>query len=122
MESLPDIRLQLSRKDLFEAFRKQLRKEFDQNNFPGDFVETLDPNYDRIHQAIVDALVRQNKQSDFNLAQLLYRIDISEAQLGKYLGQSKRDDHFDTVAELIIKRVLQKVVVKQYYKNKERMD
>ncbi|MBS1975979.1 MAG: hypothetical protein JST46_01325 [Bacteroidetes bacterium] len=119
MENLPDIRLQLSRKDLFETFRKQLGKEFDQNNFPGAFVETLDPNYDRIHQAIVDALARQSKQSDFNLAQLLYRIDISEAQMAEYIVHSNRDDHFDAVAELIIKRVLQKVVVRQYYKNKD---
>jgi hypothetical protein len=51
--------------------------------------------------------------------QLLYLIDISEAQLKKYLTENKKETHFNVIAELIIKRVLQKVVIKQYYKSKE---
>lgn len=117
MEKLPDLRNQLSSKDLFEAFKGQLVKDLEQNNFPAGFVGTLEPNYERIHQAMVTELTRNSKKSDFNLMQLLYRIDISEAQLKKYLEQSTSENHFEVVAELIIKRVLQKVVVKQYYKN-----
>ena len=49
--------------------------------------------------------------------QLLYRIDISEAQLKRYLLENKSDNYFNVIAELIIKRVLQKVVIKQFYKN-----
>jgi hypothetical protein len=50
---------------------------------------------------------------------LLYRVDISEAQLKRYLSEAKNESYFNVIAELIIKRVLQKVVVKQYYKNRE---
>jgi hypothetical protein len=50
---------------------------------------------------------------------LLYRIDISEAQLKRYLNENKNESYFNVIAELIIKRVLQKVVIRQHYKNKE---
>ena len=40
-------------------------------------------------------------------------------QLKKYLIEHKSENHFTVIAELIIKRVLQKVVTKQYYKNNE---
>jgi len=51
--------------------------------------------------------------------QLLYRIDISETQLKRYLTENINEPYFKVIAELIIKRVLQKVVTKQYYKNNE---
>jgi hypothetical protein len=51
--------------------------------------------------------------------QLLYRVDISEAHLKKYLNEANNENHLSTIAELIIKRVLQKVVIKQYYKLNE---
>lgn len=50
---------------------------------------------------------------------LLNRIDISEAQLRRYLTESGTENYFLLNAELIIKRVLQKVVVKQYYDKKK---
>jgi hypothetical protein len=50
--------------------------------------------------------------------QLLYRIDISEAQLKRYLSELN-EPYFSVIAELIIKRVLQKVVIRQYYKSNE---
>ena len=34
-------------------------------------------------------------------------------------GSIKNENHLITIAELIIKRVLQKVVIKKFYKNKE---
>jgi len=50
---------------------------------------------------------------------LLNRIDISEAQLKKYLNENRNEDRFNVIAELIIKRVLQKVVIRQHYKSNE---
>ena len=120
MQNLPFVKNQLSSKDLFDAFKKQLIKDFEQSNFPSDFVEALEPNYSSIHETIVSELQRNEKKTDSNLMPLLYRIDISEAQLKKYLNKDKNENHFHVIAELIIKRVLQKVVIKQHYKNNER--
>lgn len=119
MENLPEIKSQLSSKELFDAFKRQLVRDFEQSNFPADFVEALEPDYRVIHEKIAFELQRNEKKSDFNLMQLLYRIDISEAQLKKYLFEYKNDNYFNIIAELIIKRVLQKVVIKQFYKNSE---
>jgi uncharacterized membrane-anchored protein YhcB (DUF1043 family) len=119
MQNLPNIREQLKRKDLFDAFKMQLAKDFQQSNFPSDFVDCLAPDYSNIHEKIVSELERNENKIDSNLMQLLYRIDISEAQLKKYFNECENEKHFNVIAELIIKRVLQKVVIRQYYKGKE---
>ncbi len=99
----------------------QLAKDFEQSNFPADFIEVLQPNYDNIHNKIASELQRNEKRSDFNIMQLLYRVDIGEAELKRYLSDKQNQNYYHVIAELIIKRVLQKVVTKQYYKNKERL-
>ncbi len=119
MQHLPDIKNQLSSKELFEAFKTQLVRDFDQSNFPSEFVKALEPDYQLIHEKIASELKRNESRADFNLMNLLYRVDISEAQLNRYLNESKDANHYDVMAELIIKRVLQKAVIKRYYKNNE---
>ena len=116
MENLPNIKNQLSSKDLFGAFKMQLEKDFEQSNFSIDFVETLEPNYNGIQEKIVFELQRNEAKTDSNLMRLLNRIDISEVQLKKYLNEYKTENRFYVIAELIIKRVLQKVVIKHHYK------
>lgn len=115
MQDLVQVNNQLTRKDLFNAFKFQLAKDFVQSNYPADFVEALEPDYGRIHEKIVFELQRAEKRADANLMTLLYRIDISEAQLKKYLGEQPNQNHLTTIADLIIKRVLQKVVIRKYY-------
>ena len=119
MQSLPNIKEQLNSKDLFDAFKMQLAKDFKQSNLSGDFAEALEPNYIDILERISLELQRNENRTDFNVMQLLYRVDISEAQLKRYLNENKNKNYFITIAELIIKRVLQKVVIKLHYKNNE---
>lgn len=115
MENLLQVNDQLTRKDLFDAFKIQLAKDFVQSNFSPDFVEALEPDYTRIHEAILRELQRSQKWTDADVMKLLYRVDISEAQLKRYLDRHPHEHHLNTIAELIIKRVLQKVVIKEYY-------
>jgi len=119
MENLPDIKNQLNSKELFDAFKAQLRKDFEQCNFSADFVGALVPDYASMHEKIVVELQLQEKTANSSLMKLLNRIDIGEAQLKRYLQENKNDNHFAVIAELIIKRILQKVVIKQFYKSKE---
>lgn len=110
---------QFSSQELFDAFKIQLAKDFSQSNFSTDFVARLQPDYETIHKIIVEELQRSEGLTDSNIMPLLYRIDISEAQLKRYLNENKNESYFNVMAELIIKRVLQKVVIKHYYKNNE---
>ncbi len=119
MLTLTNIENQLSSKDLFDAFKIQLARDFETGNFSADFVATLEPDYLGIRKTIVFELQRNEKKTDSGLMPLLYRIDISEAQLQRYLNKRPNENHLEVIAELIIKRVLQKVVIKQYYKKNE---
>lgn len=119
MQDLSNLKNQLSRKDLFDAFKAQLAKDFDQSNFPSDFVEALEPDYISIHQKIAFELHGNGEKSDSDLMRLLYRVDISEAQLKKYFNRDRTENQLSVIAELIIKRVLQKVVLKQFYRTNQ---
>lgn len=116
MQDLTQVNTHLTRKDLFEAFKTQLAKDFVQSNFSADFVEALEPDFQRIREKILHELQRSQKKADADLMQLLYRVDISEAQLKRYLDEQPEQHHLITIAELIIKRVLQKVVIRKYYR------
>ena len=121
MENAPDIKYQLTSQEIFEAFKSQLKKDFEQSTFSISFIEGLEADYATIHKKIVIELHNIEARTDFNTMHLLNRIDISEAQLKRHLAENKNKTHFSIVADLIIKRVLQKVVIKQFYKNKENL-
>lgn len=118
MQNIVPVNDQLSRRDLFEAFRQQLAKDFEQSNFEANFVQDLEPDYSHIREKIAHELQRSEKRADADLLRLLYRIDISEFQLKQYLNENRNQNHLNTIAELMIKRVLQKVVTRHFYKNK----
>jgi hypothetical protein len=119
MQNLPDIKNKLSSKDLFDAFKMQLTKDFEQSEFSASFIEALEPDYTSIHEKIVLELQHNETKPDSKLMRLLNRIDISEAQLKRYLNDNKNENHFNVIAELIIKRVLQKIIIKHHYKKNE---
>ena len=116
MSNVLKVNDQLSSRDLFEVFKKQLTKDFEQSNFAAEFIKDLEPDFADIHEKIVNELLRSEKKADSHLMQLLNRIDISEAQLQRYLFEHQNENRLSTIGELIIKRVLQKVVIKQHFK------
>jgi hypothetical protein len=103
---------------LFQLFIAQLIKDFSSANFDSDFITHLKPDVQEIQFAIIDQLEKVEKISKTKLRNLLYRIDISEKQILK-LSKNKTENSFNEIlSELIIKRVLQKVIFKEYYKAK----
>ncbi len=116
MENLVPAEEQFSSSDLFEAFKAQLSKDFEQSNFPSDFIHNLPPDYTRIHAQLVSELHRAESKAGTPIMTLLYRIDLSEVQLKKYLREHPLENQASSLATLIIKRVLQKVVIRQLYK------
>ncbi len=115
MQNLPEINNQLENNNLFAAFKTQLLKDVEQSNFPTDSLKDITPDYYSIHFLIATLLEHSEGSSQHNIMQLIYRVDISEAQLSKYLNERHKENYFDVIAELIIKRVLQKVVVRLNY-------
>jgi hypothetical protein len=118
MQNLSVLQQQLTRTELFEAFRQQLIKDFERSGLPTQFTQNLAPDFHQLVAQVAQELRQCNQQSSTNLSRLLYNVDISEAQLKKYLQTSPEEDHWVVMAQLMVKRLLQKVVIRQYYKNK----
>ncbi|MFM9838750.1 MAG: hypothetical protein ACKVOQ_10835, partial [Cyclobacteriaceae bacterium] len=72
---------QLSSKDLFDAFKMQLAKDFEQSNFQADFIKDLEPDYNRIHEKLINELQRFEKRTDSNQHNYLPKrcVDITHA-------------------------------------------
>ena len=117
MQDLAVIQQQLTSAALFEAFRLQLAKDFDRSGLPTEFTQHLTPAFHGLVAQIAKELRQCDKQSGTHLSRLLYNVDISEAQLKRYLQESDEPDHWLVMAQLMVKRLLQKVVIRQYYKN-----
>ncbi len=116
MSELPDNFSALAKPDLFEAFKAQVKKDFENCALNSEFVLKMDPDYGMLLQLIAVEVEVIIKLSSTKLSELLYRIDISERQIKKLSNLKADSDFTDIVSELIIKRELQKVVFKQMYK------
>lgn len=106
----------LAHLDIFKAFEQQLRKDFEGAGqaLGPDFI--LESNYLELQKQMRNQVITLSKSNA--LPQLLYRIDISENQIKKYT-QLQKEMSFETViAELIIKRILQKVIFKIHFSSK----
>ena len=116
MNEVPDNFDAISKPDIFTAFKDQIKKDFEMCALNSDFILSLDANYGMLLQTLAKEIEGIMKNYSTKLSELLYRIDISEQQVKK-LSKEKADPHLaDIVAELIIKRELQKVVLKEMYK------
>ena len=104
--------------DLFQLFIAQLVKDFNTANFDSSFINLLNADVQEIQFAIIEQLEIQEKNTKLKLRNLLYRIDISEVQISKLSKQKPENNLKEVLSELIIKRVLQKVIFKEFYKTK----
>lgn len=94
---------------LFNMFVEQLRKDFEMSGINIGFIETLSSDY----KQIVTTIKNQLKQSSIDA--LLYRVDINEAQLKNYCNINQLE-FLDGASELIVKRILQKVIFRLKYR------
>lgn len=118
-ESLPDINIGLTKPDLFEKFKVQLKKDFDNCALESGFCNELTSNYHELLRILELQLDIIGKKFSGKLNELLYRIDISEHQIKKLSRLNTEKTLNEVMAELIIKRELQKVVYKEFFKKHE---
>jgi len=118
MEELPDIITGISKPDLFLKFKMQLQKDFENCGLNGEFADALVADFDLILNAVESEIEKLNKISASKLTGLLYRIDVNEAQIKKMMNQRPDGRFNEVVAELIIKRELQKIIIKEHFKSK----
>lgn len=99
----------------------QLEKEFVSESW--QFNKPIDPKsaFDHIVDELypkLDHLIK-NRGQDYS-KQLLYKIDISEQQVARAAKEALHSDFSLVLTKLIIRRCLQKVLIRNYYKSPEK--
>lgn len=110
-------------RDLFEKFREQMKRDFEGAGLDASFTQVLPLDLESLLTS-VEAHIPFQKASA--LSSLLYRIDLSERQIGDYGRRFPQKTFGNLIAELVIRRILQKVVLKKRFSAKghdqERID
>jgi hypothetical protein len=108
----------LSPTELLKKFREQLTKDFEMSNAL-QYLKTFDSDsYENIHENIRQALDVLNQKAHSGYQQLLYRVDLSEKQVNTAINAEPARNMLDVMADLVIKRILQKVILKAIHSKK----
>ena len=100
---------------LIKLTLQQLKKDFAE--FGVEFDEPLRHfTFDHLVGFLKEKLISIDKSQPGILTQLYYRIDLPEEKLRQIM--ENKNNFFENAAILILKRELQKVVIKEFYKNK----
>lgn len=114
--NLNELQPYYNRKDLIEKVVNQIQKDFEWFSF--DIIFSNNPNispYQELFQQILP-LVDEMLNEDYpKLLSILYRIDIDEEFINRKLKEISNADTDEVITDLIIKRELQKVIIKEIY-------
>jgi hypothetical protein len=110
-----DVNNYLLKENLFGLFKNQLKKDFEGAGLSVDFTDDLPLGFDALKTSVMMRLEPLLKNNSTLLSSLLYRIDISEIQLQNYQRKNPSLPFDEVLAELIIKRILQKVIFKKTF-------
>jgi|SRR3954470_3756063 len=106
----------INRLDLIKDTANQVIKDFDmfglEIKFSGNAYNAYEELFDQILPHI-DKLLSSNQQKFLGI---LYRIDISEEQIKKAVNNNLSEPFSHIITDLVIKRELQKVVIRNQYK------
>jgi hypothetical protein len=103
----------LQKPDLFEKFKIQTIRDFELSGVQ-EFLPNMDSNnLDYLNQEFYNSILKLEMSNA--LKNLLYRIDITELQIKSAANKNPQTSMQHLLAELMIKRILQKVVLKEMY-------
>jgi hypothetical protein len=103
----------VSRKDFWIAVSEQLSKDFN-NTFSVELDPTTGLNGEYIADIFVKELEKELPSYTPRLSEILYRIDVPEAQVAS-LKNVPEDIYYRCLAEMILKRIILKVAIRKYY-------
>ncbi len=99
----------------FEKFKIQTRKDFElagaSHHLPYLETTTLAELENEFYKAVLKLEVTNT------LSNVLYRVDITEMQISEAVRKFPEESFQKILAQLMIKRILQKVVLKDFYSN-----
>lgn len=111
-----DLTKYFNRLDLIKETANQIIKDFDmfgmEIKFSGNAYNAYEELFEQIEPHIKN-LISTNHQKFLGF---LYRIDLSDVQIKKAVNENSSESFSAIVTDLIIKRELQKVVIREHYK------
>lgn len=105
----------LQKPDLFEKFKTQLHRDFELCGFVDEAPKIISNNLEHVFQEVLKSVMIIEEKDSGSLQNLLYRIDVTELQIKKETVNHPEKNFQQILAELIVKRILQKVILKQQY-------
>ncbi|MDQ3046517.1 MAG: hypothetical protein M3R27_03145 [Bacteroidota bacterium] len=111
-----DLSPYINRIDLIRESAAQLIKDFEmfglEIKFSGNAYEAYEELFDQVVPHM-DQLINSNRSKFLGI---LYRIDISDEQVKKAVDNNSSEPFSHIITDLIIRRELQKVVIRNHYK------
>jgi hypothetical protein len=112
-----DITKYFNRLDLIKDTANQIIKDFDmfgmEIKFSGNAYNAYEELFDQIEPHI-KKLIDSNHSKFMGI---LYRIDLNDNQIKEAINNNSTEPFSEIVTDLIIKRELQKVVIRNHYKS-----
>lgn len=116
MVNFTDLSKYFNQLDLIKDTANQIIKDFDmfglEIKFSGNAFNAYEELFEQIEPHI-NQLIISNQQKFMSI---LYRIDLSDEQIKKAVTENSSEPFSAIVSDLIIKRELQKVVIRNHYK------
>ena len=116
MVNFTDLSQYFNRIDLIKDAANQIIKDFDmfglEIKFSGNAFNAYEELFEQIEPHI-NQLINSNQQKFMSI---LYRIDLSDEQIKRAVNENSSEPFSAIVSDLIIKRELQKVVIRNHYK------
>ena len=110
-----DVINSLQKVDFFEKFKIQLQRDFELCGVLEFAPKLVSNKLEHVFDEVLKAVMIIEKQNSSNIQNLLYRIDVTEIQIKREVGQHPQKNFQQILAELIVKRILQKVILKEQY-------
>lgn len=114
--NLTKISQYFNRLDLIKDTANQIIKDFDMFSVEIKFSGNSGNAYEELFEQIephINKLINTNQNKFMGI---LYRIDVSEDQIKKAVNENASEPFPSIITDLIIKRELQKVVIRNHYK------
>ena len=113
--ALSEVSTYYSRTDLLEKVVFQLKKDFNWFSFEITFKGDQESPYQELYNQILP-LIDELLNDDYpKLMAMLYRIDLEEDFLNRKLKENSHADTDEVITDLILKRELQKVIIRELY-------
>jgi hypothetical protein len=113
-----DVSKYINRLDLIKETAEQIIKDFDMFGMEIKFSGNAYNAYQELFEQIEPHIKKLIADNQSKFMGVLYRIDVSDFQIEKAVNENSSEPFSNIVSDLIIKRELQKVVIRNHYKSK----